>query len=421
MPPPADGFVARLLAGPALRAQSDVRLVKLVREGYESAFEEIVRRYGHPLRHYAAAIVGGSADDVTQDALSKAFLALRRDDRQIELRPWLYRIVRNTALNDLRDRPPRGAELHERIEGQPGVAETVERREEIEELLDRLRALPEAQRAAIVMRELEGLSHGEIATALGISGGAARQAIHRARTALRDGLGMAIPLPLVRLMLDGGGASTAEIAAGGAGAGVVLKAATATVLVAGTLGAGVALHHGTHSASKPAAGASTGNARGPGRLATTFGEISPTTHRGAEEGSQPDRGDRGNDRRGGSSRPNEGDHGGGEPVRSGSHDSSGPSGEQTHHGGGDSGSATSGSGRSGDGDASSGDGSSDDGGDSASESSGSSSSGQGGDEISTLEGDSGSNSGPDSGGEEDSPSTESSGSRDSSASDGFSG
>lgn len=243
MPPPAEGFVARLLVGPALRAQPDRRLVTLVREGYEAAFEEIVRRYGPALRRYAGGIAGGSAEDVTQDALSKALVALRRDDNEIELRPWLYRIVRNTALNDLRDRPPRTATLSDRVATSQSVAEEIEQREEIDEVIGRLQALPETQRAAIVMRELEGLSHEEIAVALGVSGGAARQAIHRARTALRGGFGLAIPLPLLRLMLESGGTPAAEVAAGGAGAGVVLKAATAAVLVVGTLGAGAALHH----------------------------------------------------------------------------------------------------------------------------------------------------------------------------------
>ena len=65
-----------------------------------------MRRYGKPLTRYAAAIVGSRAEDVTQDAFSKALLALRRNDAEIELRPWLFRIVRNTALNDLRDSPP---------------------------------------------------------------------------------------------------------------------------------------------------------------------------------------------------------------------------------------------------------------------------------------------------------------------------
>src|SRR5690606_30999895 len=111
MPPPVQGLASRLLLTPALRAQPDRRLVGLVREGYEAAFEEIVRRYGRPLVRYAGAIVGARAEDVTQDALSKALLAMRRDDVEIELRPWLYRIVRNTALNDLRDRPPAAEEL----------------------------------------------------------------------------------------------------------------------------------------------------------------------------------------------------------------------------------------------------------------------------------------------------------------------
>ncbi len=251
MPPPAEGFASRFVLGPALRTQPDRRLVTLVRSGYETAFEEIVRRYGRPLGRYAAAIVGSRAEDVTQDAFSKALLALRREsDAEIELRPWLYRIVRNTALNDLRDRPPTAEELTETLEsGSHSAAEDAERREEVAELMQRLRALPEPQRAAIVMRELEGLSHEEIAAALGMSGGAARQAIYRARRALRDGLGLLLPLPLLKALLSGGAAATgAELATGAAGvgsaagAGVGIKAAAATVLVAGTVGAGVALN-----------------------------------------------------------------------------------------------------------------------------------------------------------------------------------
>jgi RNA polymerase sigma factor (sigma-70 family) len=244
MPPPAHGLAPRLITGPTLRVQSDRRLVRLVREGYETAFEEIVRRYGRPLSRYAAAIVGSRSEDVTQDAFSKALLALRRDDSDIELRPWLYRIVRNTALNDLRDRPPAAAELAEAIAVGGSPAELVEQREELTGLMERLRSLPEAQRAAIVMRELEGLSHDEIAAALGMSGGAARQAIYRARQALRDGAGMLVPLPLLKALLAADSPAAAEAAGsavGMAGAGLAVKATAATVLVAGTVGAGVAL------------------------------------------------------------------------------------------------------------------------------------------------------------------------------------
>ena len=167
-PPPAEGFASRLFAGPALRTQSDRRLVKLVREGYESAFEEIVRRYAKPLGRYAAAIVGGRSEDVTQDAFSKALLALRGQrsrDRAAAL-----------ALPDRSQhgaqRPPRrpsgGVELIEPLAGGTlSAAEEPSGARSSTELMKRLRALPEPQRAAIVMRELEGLGHEEIAAPSG--------------------------------------------------------------------------------------------------------------------------------------------------------------------------------------------------------------------------------------------------------------
>lgn len=255
-PPPVESFAAKIFMGPALRAQPDRRLVDLVRNGYDAAFEEIVRRYRRPLDRFAAAIVGGRSEDVTQDAFSKALLALRGTEQEIELRPWLYRIVRNAALNDLRDRAPEGAELSEALPGGRSAAAEAEAREEIRELMDRLQALPEPQRAALVMRELEGLSHDEIAAALGVSGGAARQAIYRARATLRDGLGLLVPMPVLRALAEhsdsataggaiaaGTGASAAGGAAlGGLGGGAV-KAGMATLLVAGAVGAGVAVDH----------------------------------------------------------------------------------------------------------------------------------------------------------------------------------
>jgi RNA polymerase sigma factor (sigma-70 family) len=253
-PPPAENLAARVFLGPALQAQPDRRLVDLVRDGYDSAFEEIVRRYRRPLDRFAAAIVGGRSEDVTQDAFSKALLALRGSEAEIELRPWLYRIVRNTALNDLRGRAPAAEELSDDLPGSPGAAAEAETREELADLMERLRALPEPQRAAIVMRELEGLSHEEIAAALGVSGGAARQAIYRARTTLRDGLGLLVPLPLLRMLAEGGGeaAAASGVLAAGAGASAA-GGATLTgisggaakfgiaVLIAGSVGAGVAV------------------------------------------------------------------------------------------------------------------------------------------------------------------------------------
>jgi RNA polymerase sigma factor (sigma-70 family) len=324
-PPPAEQYAARIFMGPALRAQPDRRLVDLVRDGYDAAFEEIVRRYRRPLDRFAAAFVGGRSEDVTQDAFSKALLALRGSEAEIELRPWLYRIVRNTALNELRDRAPATAELSEALPGGRSAAAEVESREELRDLMERLQALPEPQRAALVMRELEGLSHEEIATALGVSGGAARQAIFRARATLREGFGLLLPLPVLRALADHGGEAGA---AGGAVAlgGGALKAGMATVLIAGAVGAGVAVehHHG----------------RGPGPVAAEAASLSSGKHPGPAGSARSPAAGRfasdGEDRHGERSGDDSGhDHGGsGDGAGSvGSGDRSGPSETRSSGGG----------------------------------------------------------------------------------------
>jgi RNA polymerase sigma factor (sigma-70 family) len=375
-PPPAEQFAARIFMGPALRAQPDRRLVDLVRDGYDAAFEEIVRRYRRQLDRFAAAIVGGRSEDVTQDAFSKALLALRGSEAEVELRPWLYRIVRNTALNDLRDRAPATDELLE--EGLPGgrsAAAEVVAREELTDLMQRLRSLPEPQRAAIVMRELEGLSHEEIAAALGVTGGAARQVIFRARAALRDGLGLLIPVPLVRALAEHGGeagraggaiavgasASSAGGAALGGLGGGALKAGMATVLIAGAVGAGVAAehHNGSHPGPEAADAAplvrhQRGSGPRAGEAASgTTGSGPGKGGSGSQGGNKGTSGPGGNDSPGGSlSGSHSGSSGG-----SGRSGSSGGPGTQSpssgsgagggDHPGGSSGSGSSGSGKSG--------------------------------------------------------------------------
>ena len=202
--------------------------------------------------------------------------------------------MRNTALNDLRDSPPTPELLAEAIAGGESPAEELERREELTDLMRRLQSLPEPQRAAIVMREMEGLSHEEIAAALGVSGGAARQAIHRARQALRNGAGMLIPLPLMKALLAAGTMGTAEVAAAGAGAGgtvgagVALKAVTATVLVAGAVGAGVAVQEGHHSGNRSQQPATQSASGGETTSPTAFAPAATTS---SDDRSERDRGD----------------------------------------------------------------------------------------------------------------------------------
>src|SRR5256885_13920888 len=210
------------LAGLALRCQSDSRLAALAREGQARACGEIARRYREPLVSFATAIVPAHrAEDVVQEALAKAHAALMASDSEIKLKPWLYTIVRNRALNDLRDEPIH-EHLDESFDGVPQPPDVAAGHEQLAALIAQIRDLPPTQRDALVQRELEGRSHDEIAAALGATPGAVRALIHRARTALRDAAGMLSPMPALRALMNAGHlqAETAGTGIGGAAVGL---------------------------------------------------------------------------------------------------------------------------------------------------------------------------------------------------------
>ena len=231
---------ARLASVSLLRVQTDERLVALAREGHEQAFATIVERYSTQLERYATRLVGPSrGEDALQQAFVNAHAALISDpEKTIELRPWLYRIVHNTALNTLRsarDEVPLGDDA-ERV---MLCDDAIERRELLREALDAVAALPAQQRDAILLRELEGRSHEEIAVALGVSPGAARQQIFRARAALRAAATAMTPMPLMARLLEmatsSAGSGAADLATG-AGAGLTAIIAKAGAGAPSTIG-----------------------------------------------------------------------------------------------------------------------------------------------------------------------------------------
>src|SRR5882757_1930144 len=157
------------LTGALLRTQPDSRLAQLAGEGSETAFEEIVRRYRSGLVAFAARIASrDSADDVVQDSMVKAHSALLRGDRPDAPRAWLFKIVRNTALNERRDNRVH-EHLDENYDGVEQPPEAADRRRQLGDLVVAMRELPRAQREAIVQRELEGKGHDEIAADLEVS------------------------------------------------------------------------------------------------------------------------------------------------------------------------------------------------------------------------------------------------------------
>jgi RNA polymerase sigma factor (sigma-70 family) len=254
------------VAALALRCQPDSRLVGLVREGHDSAFEEIVRRYRASLVTYAGGIVADHhAEDVVQEALTRAHTALGASDAEMNLRPWLFTIVRNGALNTLRDEPVH-VHLDENYDGVPQPPDVAARREELAALTAGVKGLPDQQREALVKRELEGRSHEEIGASLGVSAGAVRGLIYRARATLRDGAGLLIPLPVLRALLSSspatpeatGAAGAAAAGLAGGGGGIALKAGATLGVAVIAVGSGIAVQHrsGGESGADPTGAAS---------------------------------------------------------------------------------------------------------------------------------------------------------------------
>jgi RNA polymerase sigma factor (sigma-70 family) len=195
------------LSSCVLRHQGDERLVMLTRAGSERAFAEIMRRYQRPLYMYCLQLLGaGRAEDAVQQAFLKAFVALRDGaGREIALRPWLYRIARNCSIDLLRKHDADHDELDPEYEDMPQALAPalLEQKEELANLVAAILALPEGQRRALTLRELEGRSYGEISAALGHTDSGVRQLIFRARTALRNLAAVAFPLGSVRSRLLG--------------------------------------------------------------------------------------------------------------------------------------------------------------------------------------------------------------------------
>jgi RNA polymerase sigma factor (sigma-70 family) len=372
------------LAGLALRCQPDSRLARLSHEGQPRAFEEIVRRYRQPLVSFAGTIVSADrAEDVVQEALAKAHAALVASESEVRLKPWLYAIVRNRALNDLRDEPTHEL-LDDSFDGVTQPPEVVAGRERLAGLVAQLRGLPQAQREALIQRELEGRSHREIGDTLGVTPGAVRGLIFRARAALLDAAGMLIPVPVLRALLNAGpfgaeaagagvGGAAAGLTAGGGGGAAVKAGATLAVAVL-AVGSGAAIQNRGDSGSDR--GATTFASTDRGDASQGGGEGSRSSGQsgqGSGSSSGPGPGDDSHHGSGDSSGPG-GDHGSGDDERDegGGDGSDGPSGGDSGHEGSVSGSSGSGSSDSESGDTeSSGSGSSD------TESSGSGSSGSG--------------------------------------------
>ena len=168
-----------------LRVASDERLVALVRGGSEAAFEAIYDRHHRGILAFSRHML--SSADEAEDAVQHTFMAAYRHlvggAAEIQLRPWLYTIARNRCLSMLRARRERPLdELH--VPATEHLSAEAQRRQDVRELLGDVAALPEDQRAALVLAELGAVSHDEIATVLDIPRQKVKALVFQARTSL---------------------------------------------------------------------------------------------------------------------------------------------------------------------------------------------------------------------------------------------
>jgi RNA polymerase sigma factor (sigma-70 family) len=175
---------------PLLRLQSDERLIALTRRGQHAAFEALCARYQARLLSFIRHMLGSreDAEDVLQEVFAAAFNAVLADEREINVRPWLYRIARNRSLNHLRRASAVGMDSMDVHFADFGLStgERVLRRESFRELLGDVRQLPETQRTALLLREIDALSYEQIAQAMETTVPSVKSLLVRARISLAE-------------------------------------------------------------------------------------------------------------------------------------------------------------------------------------------------------------------------------------------
>ncbi len=181
---PAASAAVRRTPKRLLALRGDEHLVARVRAGDEGAFEVAYERHAASILSFCRHMLSDAqeAEDAAQQTFISAHRDLLRDEREIRLKPWLYAIARNRCLSILRAR-------RERADGDPeqltaGLADEVQHRADLRELVADLHDLPEDQRAALVLTEIGDLSHAEVAAVLGREAANVKGLVFRARSGL---------------------------------------------------------------------------------------------------------------------------------------------------------------------------------------------------------------------------------------------
>ena len=173
-----------------LRLQSDEKLVTLTRRGNQAAYEALVGRYHARILGFTKHMLASKedAEDVTQEAFSAAYSAMMADQREINVKPWLYRIARNRSLNHLRRQSAVGVDDFDHHVAHHGrtTEDEAHQREDLRQLMSDVRELPESQRTALLLREIDALSYEQIAEAMETTVPSVKSLLVRARGGLAE-------------------------------------------------------------------------------------------------------------------------------------------------------------------------------------------------------------------------------------------
>ncbi|HQM62691.1 MAG TPA: sigma-70 family RNA polymerase sigma factor [Acidobacteriota bacterium] len=165
----------------------DLNLVDRIVRGEEDAFGELLERYGPRIFNLARRMSGNpaTAEDLTQEVFLLLLRKIRQYDGRAALSTWIYRVAVNRIISEFRRQPP----TTETAEGEmaalrvASAAPALHRRLDLEAAIGRL---PPGYRAVLLMHDVEGLRHQEIAEILDISVGTSKSQLHHARMQMRD-------------------------------------------------------------------------------------------------------------------------------------------------------------------------------------------------------------------------------------------
>jgi RNA polymerase sigma-70 factor, ECF subfamily len=176
-----------------LNEQSDSEVVRQIRSGDDNAFDELMRRYEHPVVNFVYRILGNveDADDVAQEVFVRVYQNLDTYRPETKFSTWLFALARNAAIDRVRWRerhPTESIESGPELTTSSTSSHDAETREVGEQIAAAVAKLPEDQRTALVLAEYHGLSYAEIAGVMHCSEKSVESRLYRAKQTLRSWL-----------------------------------------------------------------------------------------------------------------------------------------------------------------------------------------------------------------------------------------